>query len=490
MTARLESFVPATAPEVISPPAPQPASASTLHQREVRRAAHDALLTRWKAIVESGGADAWVQGQLVSRGIAVGELDFSRATEKEKTAWKEKKKAEATERRALERQAHEAWKASHVGHLGPGIHWSESEAPDTFDVAHREERARANGLPELGSAEALAKALGLSVSKLRWFAFHREVDTGSHYLTWSIPKRDGGSRTITSPKPELKEAQRWVLANVVERLPVHGAAHGFVAGRSILTNALAHQGADVVVKVDLKDFFPSVTWRRVKGLLRKGGLPENTSTLLALLATEAPRETVQFRGKTLHVAKGPRALPQGAPTSPGITNALCLKLDKRLSALSKRLGFTYTRYADDLTFSWTKAKAPKARRAQGAPVAVLLARVKDVVESEGFRLHPDKTRVARKGTRQRVTGLVVNQAGKDQPAARVPRDVVRRLRAAIHNRLKGKPGREGESLDQLKGMAAFVHMTDAARGRAFLQQLAQLEARERQAPAEPAPKAG
>ncbi|HZI10741.1 MAG TPA: reverse transcriptase family protein, partial [Myxococcus sp.] len=258
--------------------------------------------------------------------------------------------------------------------------------------------------------------------------------------------------------------------------PVHGAAHGFVAGRSILTNALAHQGADVVVKVDVKDFFPSVTWRRVKGLLRKGGLPEGTATLLSLMATEAPREAVQFRGKLLYVAKGPRALPQGAPTSPGITNALCLRLDKRLSALAKRLGFVYTRYADDLTFSWTRAKQPKARRSQRPPVAVLLSRVEKVVEGEGFRLHPDKTRVARKGTRQRVTGLVVNKAADGLPAARVPRDVVRRLRAAIHNREKGKPAREGESLDQLKGMAAFIHMTDPVKGRAFLARLEKLAA--------------
>ena len=85
------------------------------------------------------------------------------------------------------------------------------------------------------------------------------------------------------------------------------------------------------------------------------------ATLLSLLSTEAPREVVQFRGKTLYVAKGPRSLPQGAPTSPAITNALCLKLDKRVSAMAKRLGFTYTRYADDLTFSWKRAKGAKGR---------------------------------------------------------------------------------------------------------------------------------
>ncbi|RKH20164.1 RNA-directed DNA polymerase [Corallococcus sp. CA041A] len=475
MTAKLESFVPAAPPQAVADTAPA-APPNSVAKREAAKAAHDALITRWKAITEAGGADEWVQAQLVSKGALADEVDFSSLKEKEKTAWKEKKKAEAVERRALKRQAHEAWKATHVNHLGVGIHWNEAGLPDKFDLEHREERARQNGLPTLDSAEDLAKALGLSVSKLRGFAFHRDVDTGSNYVTWSIPKRTGGERTITSPKRELKEAQRWVLSNVVERLPVHGAAHGFVAGRSILTNALAHRGADVLVKVDLKDFFPSVHWRRVKGLLRKGGLKENTSTLLALMSTEAPRERMSFRGKTLHVAKGPRALPQGAPTSPGITNALCLRLDKRLSALSRKLGFTYTRYADDLTFSWTKAKAPKARRAQGAPVAVLLARVKDIVEAEGFTVHPDKTRVARKGSRQRVTGLVVNDAKDGTPAARVPRDVVRRLRAAIHNRVKGKPGREGESLDQLKGMAAFIYMTDPEKGRMYLDQLAKLEA--------------
>jgi RNA-directed DNA polymerase len=478
MTSKLESHVPAAPPQPATTPQSTPPSPAVVAQRESRRQQHEALLTRWKAIQEAGGTDEWVRAQLVAKGVAAEEVDFNELSEKQKSAWKEKKKAEAAERRALERQAWEAWKATHIHHLGAGVHWDEQGGPDKFDVPNREERAKTNGLPELDSAEAVAKALGVSVSRLRWFAFHREVDTGTHYLSWQIPKRDGGQRTITAPKKELKAAQRWVLTNVVERLPVHGAAHGFVAGRSILTNALAHRGAEVVVKVDVKDFFPSVTWRRVKGLLRKGGLPEGTSTLLSLLATEAPREVMQFRGKTLYVAKGPRALPQGAPTSPALTNALCLKLDKRVSAMAKRLGFIYTRYADDLTFSWRRAKGAKGKAQVDAPVALLLARVKSLLESEGFTMHPDKTRVLRKGTQQRVTGLVVNEAPEGVPAARVPRDVVRRLRAAIHNREKGKPGKEGESLEQLKGMAAFIHMTDPVKGRAFLQRLAALEKRE------------
>ncbi len=478
MPDKLDSHVPAAPPQPTSPPSPTSPSPAVLAQREARRQQHEALLTRWKAIEEAGGTEAWVREQLVAKGALAEEVDFSKLSEKQKSRWKEKKKAEATERRALERQAWEAWKATHIHHLGVGVHWEEAGGPDKFDVPEREERAKANGLPELESAEALAKALGVPVARLRWFAFHREVDTGTHYQSWEIPKRDGGQRTITAPKRELKAAQRWVLANVVERLPVHGAAHGFVAGRSILSNALAHRGADVLVKVDVKDFFPSVTWRRVKGLLRKGGLTEHTATLLALLSTEAPREVVQFRGKTLYVAKGPRALPQGAPTSPALTNALCLRLDKRVSALGKRLGFTYTRYADDLTFSWRRAKGVKGKKQADAPVAVLLARVKRILEAEGFTVHPEKTRVLRKGGRQRVTGLVVNEAPEGVPGARVPREVMRRLRAAIHNRERGKAGKAGESLEQLKGMAAFIHMTDPKKGRTFLERLAALEAKQ------------
>ena len=172
-------------------------------------------------------------------------------------------------------------------------------------------------------------------------------------------------------------------------------------------------------------------------------------------------------------------LPQGAPTSPALTNALCLRLDRRLSGLGRTLGFRYTRYADDLTFSFRPSEKESAKGAGRAPVGALLRGVGQIVQGEGFELHRDKTRVLRRGERQRVTGLTVNAvpAGVKAPAARVPRDVVRRLRAALYNREKGRPGREGETLAELKGLAAFVHMTDPARGRAFLDRVAALEAR-------------
>jgi hypothetical protein len=467
----LSAARPEIAREAAAAPAPSP------HALEERKRAHDERVARWQAIREAGGLDAWVGAQLKAKGVSTDGLDPAKLSDKEREAYKEKKRVEAAERRALRKLAWAAYKATHVVHLGPEAFWRDETKPDAFDVPRREERARQNQLDALATADDLAKALGVTLPALRWMTYHRDVDTGSHYRRWTIPKRDGSARTIAAPKRYLKEAQRWALRNVFDKFAVHGNAHGFLAGRSIVTNAEPHAGADLIVKVDIKDFFPSVSWRRVKGLLRKGGLPEGVATLLALLATEAPREAMVVRGRQHFVATGPRALPQGAPTSPAITNALCVRLDRRLSGLARTFGFRYTRYADDLTFSWRRPEGEPA--AARAPVGALVRGVKAVLRAEGFAPHPSKTRVLRPGASQRVTGLVVNAAaGEGVAGARVPRETVRRLRAAIHNREKGRPGKPGESLAQLKGLAAFVMMTDRARGRAFLERLEALEARE------------
>jgi hypothetical protein len=466
MSAKIETRVPTGAPVVTAEPARAP---ETEAQRDARRRAameaNSEKIARWKAIQDAGGIDKWVDAQLAAKGVLVS----PRPGAEGKKAWKEKKKAELGERRAQRKLAYQAYQATHIAHLGAGVHWEEATDADRFDIEQRAERAAQNGLPAIGTGEELARALGLPIARLRWLTYHREVDTGSHYHRWTIPKRDGSSRTITAPKKDLKAAQRWALRNVFERLPVHGAAHGFLAARSILSNALIHAGADVIVKIDIKDFFPTVNWKRVKGLLRKAGVAEQPATLLALLSTEAPREIVEFRGKTRYVATGPRALPQGAPTSPAITNAICVKLDRRLSALAKRLGYTYTRYADDLTFSARAGSEGKKPR-----VGLLLKGARAILLDEGFTPHPSKTTVMRAGCQQRVTGLVVNKA-QGAPAARIPRETLRTLRAAIHNRKKGKAGKEGESLAHLRGLAAFVFMVDPVRGKKFLDELDGLE---------------
>ena len=465
----------------VSPRGHRPASAPARTPEQAARlaAAREERIALWKAIQEAGGIAPWVRAELAKKGVSTEGLDPGALTDKQKGGFKEKKRAEAEARRALKRLAWAAYRETHISHLG-GVHWDDDASPDKLDPDRLEERARDNQLDGLSSPEALATALGVTTSRLRWLTYHREVDTGTHYRSWQIPKRDGSSRTITAPKRHLKAAQRWALRHVYDKLPVHGAAHGFLLGRSIVTNARAHAGADVIVKIDIQDFFPTITFRRVKGLLRRAGLSENVATLVALLSTEPPRDAVQHRGKTLYVAAGPRALPQGAPTSPAITNALCRRMDRRLSGLARLLGMRYTRYADDLTFSFRApapgdSAQPASQPPPRAPVGVLLRNVTTILRSEGFRVHKKKTRIMRAGVRQAVTGLVVNHA-PGAPPARVPREVVRRLRAAIKNRELGRPGKGAETLDQLKGLAAFVYMADPARGRAFLDRLHALEA--------------
>jgi hypothetical protein len=423
---------------------------------------------QWADVAAKGGIRDWVDAEIARQGLT-DPGGASSMSDAEKKLYKARREEERRVRRELYKKAWSAYKRSHIVHLGPGVFWHDTADVDRFDAEDPERKRQENALPPLPDVEALAKALGTTIPRLRWLAYHREVDSGTHYHRWNIPKRDGSARLISAPKPELKAIQRWIAREITEHLPIHGAAHGFVPGRSIATNATVHATARVVVKLDIKGFYPTVTTRRVKGLLRRAGLGEQVATLLALLATESPREEVVTHGRTYYVATGPRSLPQGAPTSPSITNALCLRLDCRLSGLARKLGCRYTRYADDLAFSW-HGPPPEG----GTQIGALLRAVRTIVKSEGFEIHTKKTRVMRRGARQRVTGLVVNAAAPGVPSVRVPRETVRELRAAIKNRELGRPGKEGETLEQLKGLAAFVMMTDQARGRAFMERIDRL----------------
>lgn len=370
-----------------------------------------------------------------------------------KRRWEESKKrrAEAKAARVAEevrrREVHKKRKASTIVHVGEGV--SGGLEKRTSDVAALESRR----LPILHTAEDVAKAMGISLAALRWLTYHRRSATVVHYHRYSIAKKTGGVRFISAPKPALKLAQRWVLTNLLGYLELEPAAHGFVPLCSIVTNATPHCGKAIVVNLDMKDFFPSVTFRRVKGLFEKFGYSEHVAILLALLCTEPPRVAAELDGKVYRVALGDRVLPQGACTSPAITNAICRRLDRRLTALASRHGFTYTRYADDLTFSGDHGRA----------VGRLLRSVRSILTSENFKEHPRKTKVMRRSRRQEVTGVTVNA----KPA--VAREEVRQLRAILHNAVKH--GLQSQNRDAhpdfksyLRGRIAFVSMVDPEKG--------------------------
>ena len=419
----------------------------------------------WQAIEKAGSVNAYVREQMQKNGFMVARRPTDNMSKSELEKYRQELKKEAAEQRRLNKEAWQAYKSKHIVHLGEGIYWTDDTSEDQWDVPNANKRLLENQLPALTKVAQLCEALNLSVNELRWLCYQREVTEKSHYTRFEIPKRSGGMRAIWAPLPKLKQAQHWILHEILDRLVVHGSAHGFISGRSIASNAAEHTNSQVLVKVDIENFFPTISWKRVKGVFRKAGYPEQIATLLALLCTESPREIVEHEGKQVYVALADRCLPQGAPTSPALTNALCLRLDRRLTGFAQKAGWRYTRYADDLTFSLpANSKHP-------AEISRLLGTLKRVLGEEGFNLNEKKTRVIRKGNVQAVTGLVVN----GEQAPRVSRELKRQMRAAVHNLKQGKTLPEGESIQRLRGYAAYIAMTDRELGTSLLNQLQQTQ---------------
>jgi len=303
------------------------------------------------------------------------------------------------------------------------------------------------GLPVWDREEDVARALGISLKGLWFFAMHRQRERQPHYITFAIPKRSGGKRLIMAPKRRLKAMQRKLLSLLVGKLPVSEHAHAFLGGHNVRTNAAPHVGRRFVLKLDLKDFFPSVTFARVRGLLIAYGYGYPVATTLAVLMTEAERQPVEVDGQVVHVPVGWRHCAQGAPTSPGLCNALVLRLDHRLAGLARKHQVTYTRYADDLTFSGelSREAAQQIRRT-----------ISRIVREEGFTVNEEKTRLMGQGTRQTVTGVVVNRT------LGLSRQERRRLRAMKHRLQSAAEDPAAESRrDQLRGKIAYLHMLNA-----------------------------
>jgi RNA-directed DNA polymerase len=326
-----------------------------------------------------------------------------------------------------------------------------------------QQRLAAHGLADYADGKAMAEAMGISLNELRFLCFQKEVSQVNHYQRFDIAKKTGGVRTISAPMPRLKRAQYWLLDNLLNKVALHDAAHGFVKDRSILTNALPHVKKAVVINLDLENFFPTINYPRVKGMYRQLGYSESIATLLALLSTEPETDAVDMDNQTWYVQQGERFLPQGAPTSPAITNIICRRLDSRLAAMATKLGFSYSRYADDMTFSGDNPQA----------VQQLLWRCKQIIKDEGFIVHPKKTRIMRRHQKQEVTGVVVNE----KPS--IDRETLKRFRALLFQIDKDGPDGKrwgcGELMACIDGYANFVAMIAADKGIPLQKQVAALK---------------
>ncbi len=417
---------------------------------EIARAAE--LRKRLSKLRESASA----LGDLVRQELELKKQRMAESRKKRELA-RQKKLADRTAAKAATQEA----KKTELRYLGAGV--SAGLGRTTSDA----DRLRDAKLPIAHTALELAGAIGVTLSELRFLAFAREVSTTTHYRRFTIPKRSGGERVISAPMPRLKHVQHWILEHILEPIELAAPAHGFVPGRSTVSNAVEHVGAAVVINVDLRDFFPTVTYRRVKGLFAKLGYSEQVATVLGLICSEPDIVESTLDGVTYYAARGPRRLPQGAPTSPAITNVMCRRLDNRIAGYARAHGLTYTRYADDLTLS---------SKDGAIDVGAVLGFVRRVVAAEGFAVHPDKVRIVRRGRRQEVTGIVVNE----KPG--VVRAELRRFRALLYQIEKDGPagkrwGHGGDVLAAALGYASYVAMVDPVKGQGLRERVLALRAR-------------
>ena len=332
------------------------------------------------------------------------------------------------------------------------------------------EAAKSWDVPAIESVGDLAKWLGLSPNELRWFADLKALEykgNNSRLRNYSyriLAKRFGRMRLIEAPKARLKDRQQQILAWILAKIPAHPAAHGFVKKRSIRTSVAPHVGRRVVLRMDLRDFFPTFSGARIQTVFRMLGYPESVADLLGgICANATPRnvwEDVSADGDPIYLSEIRRLyarphLPQGAPTSPALANLCAYRADCRLNGLARAAGATYTRYADDLAFSGGADFDRCVARFAIHAAAILL--------EEGFEVNHRKTRVMRRGVRQHLAGVVTNEH------VNVVRADFDRLKATLTNCVRHGPAsqnREGHAnfRAHMAGRISFVEMLNPQKG--------------------------
>ncbi|MGG0486931.1 retron Ec67 family RNA-directed DNA polymerase/endonuclease [Priestia aryabhattai] len=287
----------------------------------------------------------------------------------------------------------------------------------------------------------LSRTLRIPKKKLTYILYVRRIENS--YTSFTIPKKSGGERTINSPSTDLKEIQKnidrllrkqqiifWEENNIKPNI-----SHAFSKKKSIMTNAKVHKNKRYVFNIDLEDFFDSFHFGRVRGFFEKNKIflfPQNIATILAQLTC--------YNG----------SLPQGAPTSPIITNLICNVLDMKLLKIAKKFKLNYTRYADDLTFSTNDKNFLEN-------LEEFENRIEAVIRYSGFKVNEKKTRLQYKDSKQVVTGLVVNKK------VNINREFYKETRSMANTLYKnGEFTINGEkgTLNQLEGRFAFINQID------------------------------
>ena len=285
----------------------------------------------------------------------------------------------------------------------------------------------------LKTPRSVARLLGMSYASLTYLIYS---ESSPRYTRFQIRKRRGGARDISSPTGALKSVQRnlSVVLQAVYSERLRANVHGFVPGRGIMSNAREHLGNEWVLNVDLEDFFGSINFGRVRGLFASWpfDLPLSVATVIAQICCNENK------------------LPQGAPTSPVISNLICAKLDSKLARLAQTNRSVYTRYADDITISTSLKTFPRKLADIGESGETLLgSAIERIINDNGFRVNPKKVRLHSSEERLEVTGLIINEC------LNVPRGFVRQIRCMMH--AWDKFGVDAAELTHLTSFRSFKH---------------------------------
>jgi RNA-directed DNA polymerase len=282
------------------------------------------------------------------------------------------------------------------------------------------------GLPVVQSLDDFSVQTHISKYTIYQLSFHSD----KYYRTYEIPKKSGKKRTICQPSKKLKGLQSWILVNILNKIQVSSSCKGFRIGSSTYDNALPHKGANTVLNMDLKDFFPTVNSKQVYNTFKTIGYNKLVATIFTNICTYND------------------SLPQGSPCSPMLANLSAWTLDLRIQGYVGRRGINYTRYADDLSFSGLNP----------SKVVKIIPMINEIVTNENFIINKDKTRIAGSARAKVVTGLVINDE-----SIGIGKQKYKYLRAKIHHLTFAKEQENQKLLHHVSGWLSYLNSVDKER---------------------------
>lgn len=282
------------------------------------------------------------------------------------------------------------------------------------------------GLPVIQSMDDISVITHISKYTIYQLSHHSD----KYYKTYEIPKKSGGKRIICQPSKKLKGLQSWILVNILNKIQVSPSCKGFRKGSSTLDNAMPHIGATSILNLDLKDFFPTVTKKQVYNVFKTIGYNKLIATVFANICTYK------------------NMLPQGSPCSPMLANLTAWTLDLRIQGYVGKRGISYTRYADDLSFSGLNP----------SKVVKIIPMIKTIIEDEKFVVNHKKTRIASSARAKIVTGLIVNE-----DSVGIGKLKYKELRAKIHHLTLPLEQTNEKLLYHVSGWLSYLNSVDKER---------------------------